>query len=487
VLLVYSVPLADVRSFLAAPGRVAPTWDVEPRDYDFVRHFGRMRERLRGRFLEWPTEAHYCDASSAVRFPADFSTWPGAIRQCAFRRVFSDGTATRIDIGIALRRHRATQSSAEVLSLIRRTLALPVRVYAAPRDIQLGKSDRALAQAYLQATTQSKQTPELWWVSAGRPLLIIEYEAGAELEQLPQHHTKVELSSDVTLAHARVEYAGRRYGVWFIGKGVNEDRDLLRRLRVGLTRNHAERETLKEVLRLLSAQRFKVERGNRDSQPTDPQQRFQRYVADAISRLEKRTRDGLPQKAFLSAAEDFEDVVGDQERQTLLELIKPWRPNLVHHIKEFIAPRDSATGTVYVLGDGPVSITQEQNGSKIVNDNSITNTGPVGGDLVQVIGAIDRSFNNRVTKSDAPDELKERLRELTEAVKQMIPQLPPKEREEQADNLDKLTAEALSPAPKRKWYELSAEGLKEAALALGDIAAPVLTAVQAVLTIIGKR
>lgn len=44
-----------------------------------------------------------------------------------------------------------------------------------------------------------------------------------------------------------------------------------------------------------------------------------------------------------------------------------------------------------------------------------------------------------------------------------------------ARDLDTLVIEATSPAPRRKWWELSADGIKEAAKTLGDIATPVLS------------
>ena len=94
--------------------------------------------------------------------------------------------------------------------------------------------------------------------------------------------------------------------------------------------------------------------------------------------------------------------------------------------------------------------------------------------------SINNSFN-KIAQSDAPDELKEHLEKLNDAVKEMIQRLPEAQQKQAAQDLQTLTDEALSEEPRRKWYELSAEGLIEAAKAVGEIAVPVITAAKAVL------
>ncbi len=103
------------------------------------------------------------------------------------------------------------------------------------------------------------------------------------------------------------------------------------------------------------------------------------------------------------------------------------------------------------------------------------------GDVNQVAAdTINNSFN-KVADSNAPDELKEHLKTLNESVKQMIQSLPEAQQKQAAQDLQTLTDEALSEEPRRKWYELSAGGLIEAATTVGEIAAPVITAAKAVL------
>jgi hypothetical protein len=73
------------------------------------------------------------------------------------------------------------------------------------------------------------------------------------------------------------------------------------------------------------------------------------------------------------------------------------------------------------------------------------------------------------------------LEKPNEAVAEMIKVLSPAQQEQVASDLKILTNEATSEAPRRKWYELSAQGLLEAAKAVGETALPVITAVNTVV------
>jgi len=69
-------------------------------------------------------------------------------------------------------------------------------------------------------------------------------------------------------------------------------------------------------------------------------------------------------------------------------------------------------------------------------------------------------------------------------VQELVKKLPRDEQEKAARNLDMLTTQATAKKPDRRWYEVSAEGLIEAAKAVADFAKPVATAVGAVLALL---
>ena len=111
------------------------------------------------------------------------------------------------------------------------------------------------------------------------------------------------------------------------------------------------------------------------------------------------------------------------------------------------------------------------------------NTTVEGNFTVTVADTIERSFNTAVG-SKAPDELKEELKKLAEQVAEMAKLLPSPKAEDVARKLEDLTKEATSDQPRKEWYEFSGEGLIEAAKAVGEIAAPVITTVKAILTLL---
>lgn len=106
------------------------------------------------------------------------------------------------------------------------------------------------------------------------------------------------------------------------------------------------------------------------------------------------------------------------------------------------------------------------------------------GDFV-VAGSIANSFN-KVASSNASDELKELLKQLATAVGQMSKDLPSEKQQEVAQDLDALTSEAIKEKPRRRWWEVSSEGLAAAAKNIGDIGKPVLEILTKLMPLMDK-
>lgn len=455
-----------------------PNWpNVQP-DVQFVRHYGPVRQRLRGGFTEWPGEQLYCEARRSIRFSDSFRDaaqfGKECTRYCAFRRFFSDGVEARVDVAFGYRRCKRPLTGDETEELIRSTVDIPIRVAGVPQKAApLISAGGALARQYLQATTRAGDgtfKPEPWWVSPGTPMVVVEYHNEAELAELPKYHRRVEslLAAGVELDHAHVEVRGRRIGVWFLGRNGASNLDVLRRLRVTLLRVHVERQSVKELLRLIATHRLQVKPAADPPGSIDTSAMLLDYLADSTSRLERPNRDGLPQGEIIAAAQMLEDVVSEGERETLLaQLIPIRRRNLLRNVKQF---------TTLVMG----------NQMNVNNDQNI-NFGPnanVSGTINLVAAETIEGSVNQIANANTSDELRKHLNELAAAVKEMVKSLPPEQQEEQARNLSALTTEALSPKPRKKWYDLSASGLLEAAETLGKMAAPVITAVKAVTALL---
>lgn len=96
---------------------------------------------------------------------------------------------------------------------------------------------------------------------------------------------------------------------------------------------------------------------------------------------------------------------------------------------------------------------------------------------------IQNSFNT-VAQSAAEPALKTELERLCKQVEQMLTQLPEEKKEDAAQDLDNFVKEATKDTPRKKWYELSAEGLIEAAKACAGMTAPVTDTVKSILALL---
>ena len=95
---------------------------------------------------------------------------------------------------------------------------------------------------------------------------------------------------------------------------------------------------------------------------------------------------------------------------------------------------------------------------------------------VVVADQIENSFNT-VAESDIKGELKELLHQLINEVNEAAKEVPEDTAESMARDVESLSKEVVSSNPRRKCYEMSIEGLKEAAEAVGEAGKPVLKTV----------
>ena len=82
---------------------------------------------------------------------------------------------------------------------------------------------------------------------------------------------------------------------------------------------------------------------------------------------------------------------------------------------------------------------------------------------------IEGSFNRAADATNKPDEVRNLLKQLAQEIAKVVEKLPKEKAESVANDLDTLTKEATSAAPRKKWWELSKEGIIEAAQAAGAV------------------
>ncbi len=492
----FQIPLVDVRPFVHADTSrlTSPTWPLPTAGKEFVRAFGQVSNRPRGGVERWSGESSFCGATRALRFLPPLPTQRIGLRDqpsqlwCVYRRFFTDGqSVSRLEVGLRLRwpeKYSALDRS-ELLELIQRCLAITVQIPTQEDKKQtcdLISADQRLSRHYLLATTRLSKRMSMptedWWVRPGEPLLLVEA-ALADIPSLPRQSRVVRFFSEASLelSYCRFQIRGKELGVWFVRLGESPNRDIQRRLRVHLFRLHSERQCLKQIFRLVVEKKIQVERGSA------PSEALQGYLQKALGLLTSPLSNGFQQNGILAAVQEFEDIVAPGEREDLLAALESIRGNILRGISRITEPKDVSSGSIVVMGSGNTVLvgSSQRIGEQRMSNFQITfgDNATVHGDFV-VATTIQNSFN-KAANSSAKQDVKDQLKQLHQAVAEMTKHLPVEKARDAAKDLEVLTTEAVSEAPRKKWYDLSAEGLIEAAKTVGEIAAPVVTCVKALL------
>jgi hypothetical protein len=135
-----------------------------------------------------------------------------------------------------------------------------------------------------------------------------------------------------------------------------------------------------------------------------------------------------------------------------------------------------------VVFEGPIGqviIQQSRSGDNIVEKKE--KVIKIGGNArisapIVIADSIENSFN-ALAKSNLNEDTKALLEQLLKAIADINKQVKPEQTESaesMARDAESLVNEATNPKPRRKWYEVSMEGLKHAATNIGEVATPVL-------------
>ena len=491
---VFQLPLADARPFsTVATGRLgAPTWPI-PNTGEFIRAFGAVMKRRRGGVPEWSGEGTYCYAARAVRLPARLrerhfgAGGEFAGFRCAFRRFLSDGGAvSRFEIGLASRlsgRQRITRRSLLLLieSLGQLPVKVPLKEDAAPAPQPLLSANARIAQHYLHASTAAAFAADgsaKWWLTPCEPAILVEYSLD-EAESLPKFAGNVSSLADKGLSLTRwvIQHKGDHIGVWLLGLAHTADHDLARRLRIHLLRLHAERECLKQILRHMIKGRLDPNAG--DDNVKSPSNRLQRYLSDAERLFTGEARYGIVQSEILKVAYSYDQFISEDDRAALLTLLQNSRPSVRRKVASYASSSREEAGVYIIAENSQVSIgTINKLEGQTVNQINIGDNATITDSNIAIAERIVGSMNT-IEKSGATDEIKAQLKQLHEAVGELVKHLPPQTAKQVAQDLETLSAETVSPTPRPRWWQLSSEGLIEAAKTVATIGEPVIASVKA--------
>lgn len=123
--------------------------------------------------------------------------------------------------------------------------------------------------------------------------------------------------------------------------------------------------------------------------------------------------------------------------------------------------------------------TYQNEGGFIVDKKEVTVSGGTGNiiNVADFISDVTNTVNQNINQSNESNEIKDLVKKLTEQIAKVAPSIDPKKAEKMGKNLEALSKEMASSEPERKWYEVSLEGLKEAAEAVGELGKPILETV----------
>ncbi|HWG99471.1 MAG TPA: hypothetical protein VNV66_09130 [Pilimelia sp.] len=469
------IPVVDVRPLLAGPtGRHSQPMLPQPeRLYakrsthhhrtNFIAGLGPLRPRLTGHGTPWVSESYYVDCSALVRVrrsAVDGRRWTAPR---LFSNFYTDGVVGRLEIGFS------TPVPADG-AWAHQVLAAPARLRGRP-ETPLADLGPEFVRHLLAATTDRAHDarPESWWIQAGPPAVIAEVCRADQLpgRARPYPHRRADppaaqFPDDGELAYRWYRHRGVRALAWEIVQRRNPA-EVTRRLRIHVSRLHADFAAFSRVLGLCQGGQLDVDR------PA-----VQRYLVRTAGMLNRRKRHGFAQSNLLAeilatACHAYGDVAVALDY--LGEVTNsPALASRLWALQDAVSP----TGGTYLIEELTISMT----------DNTYHTT--VSGGQVGAVSVGSGNAYGRVDAGPQP-EVEAALAALSEAVAQLRGALSEEDAATLEDTAEGLRREAQQAPPERSPARLERRlrTLFELATAAGGAGGAVLAAVQAARAALG--
>lgn len=496
-------PIADLRSLIdtrppcrtLAPS-LPPSVVATPRQ--FLHYFGTARCRSQATDLAWVDETSFFNAARALRLPGTPSRSAGALPlTCAFRRLLHDDTVVaRVEVGFGLLRpsqqaklwktmthnialYGSTERAVaevglpEVAPLELLTQVMNVRSLVplmgdlkgateavAPRA--LVRQGTHLARLLFHATCPREARAMYvegadWnqYVAPASPVAIVEC-SNKWFETLPRSFTEVrpvKRLDRVRVAYGKLLTSLGRIDAWIIGCDATPS-TLVRNLRSCLLRLHAEHQILALVLDRLhtGALTFKAGTPSGDS--------FEDYFNKATRSIERESWCKEIKQPELLSAFDAVRASHAPACRALSSRLDDVRLQVRRKVERFLA---RAPGITIETLEGDITM----------DHHDITITGSYVEGSVVIAQTIQDSFNT-LAQSNVDKEIRDCMEQLLAQVRDIAAKAPPPDALNLTKSAQRVTDEITRREPQRKFYELSVEGLKDAAKAVGEVGKPIL-------------
>jgi len=518
MLLSLNLPFSDVRRFASQDVDYLkePIWSKQGSS-PFVPYFGSVERCKRKNICEneiFGNENEVSDIHKSIGFHKTIQLLDNQASHCVSKRLWFDEQAVGFfEIVIDPTQGKKADLKAEqVEQMLNRFLRLEVGIIK-PKErsyyvCELYQASKYLTKLFETATKNifvGREFPESiegCVVRPGIPILFLEYNFHEEMVQVPYWIKSVNSpnKTDLRIHYSFLPCCGQGFiRIWLLGGSSQESISDLRKLKSTLLNIHIEHECLRSVLKEIA--RGEIEILSRSNQS----QILQHYLADSIQRISllesEITRElGIN---FHDYRLEYTDPLRLGEQRRLLERVSAmdFRRNILDKVEEYIdewsripvypqchfCNRDCSFKVDLIAHENkkniqPITHVHERGSSVIIDFHNAKNNNV--GDINQVAAQTIQNAFNKVEQSNVSQELKDKLVGLAQSVSEMSTSLPDAKQARVAQDLKTLTDEVTSGAPRKKWCELSAEGLIDAANAVGEIATPVVTATKAILALL---
>lgn len=481
-------PIADARSFIRSTSlRLEEPYWPNPQCMSsakqFVHYFGDANEREREPDISVPDEYSFCGAHRALRFhmlETQSTGLPGKrfYPVCAYRRLFCDGQAVaRVEIGIAHARWAKTLyrlSFKEIVSIVQDISLVDTWVPVnQPRRVR-----------YKPAITQGRQLASLFskgtmnrnadlsdfgekLVTAGDPIIVVELKPHEihpdALRQAIEGFTLVpaSITRKTKAFFSRLKTPYGSAPLWILHKGKAPE-NKLRSLRLCLLRTHAEREVLDHIL-------GQIQRGNLLNPGSEEAvDLLDEYFIKHIGTVQKKVYFGIKQSGLVLANNAMQLSIRPAVQAQLLSRYKGCRRQVWRKIDDYQAEHNATrlTQTIHVE-KGAVQLSTEVHQSGTGNVLQIA----------EYMNQVSANVTNSIQSETVPHEVSDLIQQLKSEMEKISDTADESQIRKMGKNLEALSKETANSEPDRRWYEVSLEGIKEAAEAIGGIAAPIMAIV----------
>ncbi len=467
MLIALQLPIADGRRFLPDDTTRlkdpywGPTAEQPP---NFLRSMGAIRDRPTRGVDGWINEDIICDASRWLRFDPGISrtltasTKKIAIHLPIFRRWISDGDfVTRLEIGwrVDLAKDPLHQPQS-IQQFIDAFLAQPVFFRGGKESdgaVPLTRIPARVRSAYRRVTTSQKVSlddipPDS--IRMGPMLLYLELQADERPDWLEADIVRSTPSSPGGWQIFQGTQSIRGVSLRFcfgrtLAARTKEIETTARNFRINLMRMHAESHGLDFLSHWQSTGVLTPSGGVQ----------YDRVVARVEKLLTILRPDRGPSadnEGFRVARETLSQITGGRIDHVLADFANAFEEPSARILKTLKS----------LYPNNAPQITMNTNNSKITaGSGSKINVGQGAG----ITGNVITTFHN--VESSA--EFRDAIATLEKQIVDILPKIPARDAGRLQDKLDDLK----KPDQERAWYSVTATGLKEAALALKDIAAPI--------------